>query len=169
MHSSPRPLFTVIGALLLLASIIWIDTVTGVEVSVFFLYVLPVAWTTWRLGLGWGLLFAVMSGVGARWSGYADGQRFSHHWIYFERGATGLIMLSLIATLFHLSKRRLDKETRKVRQLEGILHICAVCQRVEDENGKWGSMADYLRSHAAPEPKHLQCPDCARAKYLNEV
>ena len=78
-------------------------------------------------------------------------------------------MLSLIAFLFHLSKRRLEFEQRKVRQLEGILHVCSVCQRIEDQNGNWSSMSDFLRTQNALEPKHLQCPDCARAKYLNDL
>jgi hypothetical protein len=160
---------TKVFVLALLGVVAWLDYVTGYEISVFFMYVFPVALATWTLGLGWGLFTGLLAAAAARWADFADGHHYSHPWIFWERGLTSLIMLTLIAILFRFSRLRLDKERRKVKQLEGILHVCAVCQRIEDQDGNWKSMSDYLRTHTDTEPTQLQCPDCAKAKYLNDL
>jgi hypothetical protein len=169
MNHPFRRFLSIATALFLLWIIAWLDYRTGYEISVFFLYVFPVAWATWSLGLGWGLMMSVFGACAARWADFADGHHYSHTWIFWERGLTNLIMLVLISFLFHSSKLRLDRERRKVKQLEGILHICAVCQRIEDQDGHWKSMSEYLRAHTETEPRQLQCPDCAKAKYLNDL
>jgi DNA-binding response OmpR family regulator len=48
---------------------------------------------------------------------------------------------------------------RHVRQLEGILSICAYCKRIH-EQGAWYQLEDYISRHSEAKFSHTYCPDC---------
>lgn len=53
----------------------------------------------------------------------------------------------------------------KLRQLEGLLPICANCRKVRDDKGYWEKIEDYVGRHAAVEFTHSICQDCANRLY----
>ncbi|MBN1582798.1 MAG: response regulator [Anaerolineae bacterium] len=65
--------------------------------------------------------------------------------------------------------RRLNTEIEKaleqVKQLSGLLPICANCKKIRDDTGYWQDVAVYIRNHSEAEFSHGLCPDCAQELY----
>ncbi len=50
-------------------------------------------------------------------------------------------------------------------QLRGLLHICAGCKMIRDQNGVWKDVEAYIETHSEAEFSHGICPSCARRLY----
>jgi len=53
----------------------------------------------------------------------------------------------------------------KVRQLRGMLPICANCKKIRDDNGYWNQIESYIREHSEAEFSHSICPECVKKLY----
>ena len=51
-----------------------------------------------------------------------------------------------------------------VKQLRGLLPICASCKRIRDDHG-WNDVEEYIRKHSEADFTHGICPDCAKRLY----
>ncbi len=58
-----------------------------------------------------------------------------------------------------VAKRILTLQT-EVRQLEGLLPICAYCKNIRDENNVWEPIEGYLRKKTEATFTHGYCPSC---------
>jgi PleD family two-component response regulator len=78
-------------------------------------------------------------------------------------------VLARIST--HLSLSRLRKELEgknrqlqaaldEIRQLAGILPICAKCKKIRDDDGYWQQVEKFIQTHTGAEFSHGYCPDC---------
>lgn len=52
----------------------------------------------------------------------------------------------------------------RIRYLEGFLHICSFCKKVND-NGKWVSIDQYVDEHSETVFSHGLCPECMEREY----
>ncbi len=86
-----------------------------------------------------------------------------HHFpmaVYF--GLLGSVMGLL--NFFYI--RSITREKKRVRELEGLLPICAYCKRIRDDTGKergegeWQQIETYLSRKTAADFTHGICPDC---------
>lgn len=59
----------------------------------------------------------------------------------------------------------LTDANKRVRQLSGLLPICASCKRIRDEHGNWNQLESYIRSHSDADFTHSICPECAKRLY----
>jgi len=59
----------------------------------------------------------------------------------------------------------LQEALSKVRQLSGMLPICASCKKVRDDQGYWTQIELYVRDHSEAEFSHGLCPDCGEHLY----
>jgi hypothetical protein len=48
----------------------------------------------------------------------------------------------------------------KVRQLRGLLPICAYCKSIRDDSNYWHAVEEYLTAHADVQFSHGICPTC---------
>lgn len=64
--------------------------------------------------------------------------------------------------------RELEDALAHVKQLQGILPICAWCKKMRDDSDYWGSVESYFTKHSDVEFTHTICPEC-KAKVLNEM
>jgi CheY-like chemotaxis protein len=56
-----------------------------------------------------------------------------------------------------------------IKTLSGLVPICAWCGRnIQDDNGRWVKVEDYLQAHAEVEFTHGICPDC-KQKSIDEI
>lgn len=53
----------------------------------------------------------------------------------------------------------------RVKQLSGLLPICASCKKIRDDNGYWKQIEAYIRDHSEAEFSHGICPECAEELY----
>ncbi len=73
---------------------------------------------------------------------------------------TGLVFMSLQRVANDLRHAR-----DEVRQLSGLLPICANCKRIRDDSGYWHQVENYIKSHTEAEFTHGICPECMRQLY----
>jgi integral membrane sensor domain MASE1 len=58
--------------------------------------------------------------------------------------------------------RELQDALSDVKQLRGLLPICAWCKRVRDDHDYWHSVEEYITARTDAQFSHGICPDCAR-------
>lgn len=63
------------------------------------------------------------------------------------------------------ANRRLEKALSDVRELSGLLPICASCKKIRDDQGYWSQIETYIRKHTKAEFTHGICPECAKELY----
>ena len=62
-------------------------------------------------------------------------------------------------------KRKLEEALENVRQLQGLLPICASCKKIRNDDGYWTEIEEYINSHADIKFSHGICPDCIKKLY----
>ena len=61
-------------------------------------------------------------------------------------------------------KRALDH----VKQLQGILPICAWCHKIRDDSDYWHSVEEYFERFSEAQFSHSICPDCLKARSADD-
>jgi hypothetical protein len=67
--------------------------------------------------------------------------------------------------LFRNLKQReeeLEKALKKVKQLRGMLPICAYCKKIRDDKGYWQQVEIYIHQHSEADFSHSICPECMK-------
>jgi DNA-binding response OmpR family regulator len=59
----------------------------------------------------------------------------------------------------------LETALTEVKQLSGLLPICAYCKRIREGEKYWQAVEEYVAGHSAAQFSHAVCPDC----YTNVV
>ena len=52
-----------------------------------------------------------------------------------------------------------------LRELRGMLPICAGCKKIHENDGRWTKLEEYFSKHAGIEFTHSFCPDCENRLY----
>jgi transcriptional regulator with GAF, ATPase, and Fis domain len=60
---------------------------------------------------------------------------------------------------------QLQKALSEVKQLSGLLPICASCKKIRDDKGYWNQIETYIRDRSEAEFTHGICPDCFKKLY----
>ncbi len=56
----------------------------------------------------------------------------------------------------------LQESLANVKQLRGLLPICAHCKKIRDDQGYWEQLESYLNRHAEVQFSHGICQDCLK-------
>ena len=71
--------------------------------------------------------------------------------------------------LLEEEREKLIKELKnaldQVKQLSGLLPICASCKKIKDDKGYWRQIESYIRDHSEAEFSHGICPECVKKLY----
>lgn len=59
----------------------------------------------------------------------------------------------------------LQESLAKVKQLSGLLPICAGCKKIRDDQGYWNQVESFIATHSKVTFTHGLCPECAK-KYF---
>lgn len=82
-----------------------------------------------------------------------------------ESSATAIIR----SIRYAIERQRLMTELRvaldHVKQLQGMLPICAICKNIRDDKGYWNSIESYICDHTEAVFSHSICPVCAEKHY----
>lgn len=57
---------------------------------------------------------------------------------------------------------KLQQAQGELKQLRGLLPICAWCKQIRDKAGHWHRVETYLAAHSEATFTHGLCPDCAK-------
>ncbi len=52
-----------------------------------------------------------------------------------------------------------------VKQLKGLLPICAYCKKIRDKEGNWNQIESYIAKHSEASFTHSACPECIKENY----
>ena len=69
------------------------------------------------------------------------------------------------AEIYRLRNIELEEALAQVKQLSGLLPICANCKKVRDDEGYWHDVAVYIHKHSEADFSHGICPDCLQELY----
>jgi hypothetical protein len=61
----------------------------------------------------------------------------------------------------------LEQSKAEIRQLRGLLPICASCKRIRDGDQQWVLLEKYIESRSEASFTHGICPECVRTLYPN--
>ena len=53
----------------------------------------------------------------------------------------------------------------QIRNLSGLLPICANCKKIRDDQGYWNQIETYIRGHSDARFSHGICPECVKKLY----
>lgn len=57
---------------------------------------------------------------------------------------------------------QLENALQNIKQLHGILPICAWCKKIRGDDEYWHSVEDYISSHSEIDFTHGICPECLK-------
>ncbi len=61
--------------------------------------------------------------------------------------------------------KELQEALNHVKQLQGMLPICAECKKIKDDTGYWQKLEEYIEERSETEFTHGLCPECALRLY----
>jgi hypothetical protein len=66
-----------------------------------------------------------------------------------------------------LSHRNLEltEALGNVKQLSGLLPICASCKKIRDDGGYWNQLEQYISDHSDVGFSHGICPECMETQF----
>ena len=65
--------------------------------------------------------------------------------------------------------KKLKEVLSKVKQLSGLLPICARCKKIRDDKGYWQSVEEFIADHSEAHLSHSLCPKCVKELYPEMV
>jgi len=75
-------------------------------------------------------------------------------------------VLSIAFAFFALRRwRELQRALADIVILQGLLPICASCQKIRDDAGYWNRLESYIEDHSEAELFHTICPTCLKKLY----
>jgi DNA-binding response OmpR family regulator len=77
------------------------------------------------------------------------------------RVKTHLTLYSLVNSL-EQKNIILQKALDEVKQLRGMLPICASCKKIRDDKGYWNISESCIEKHSEASFSHGMCPECSR-------
>ncbi len=78
-------------------------------------------------------------------------------------------VLARVVTHLNLARLRKELESKnrqlqtaldEIRQLAGIVPICAKCKKIRNDEGYWQQVEKFINTHTGAEFTHSYCPDC---------
>jgi hypothetical protein len=153
----------------------FLDYFTGPQFGFFVFYYIPILFASWFIDRKTSLIYALIATV-VWWSADSLGDNiyssdFFRYWNSFIR----LLSFSLVGVLFSNFKLRLNKEQKlnsdlskalkEIKQLSGLLPICASCKKIRNDSGYWNKIEEYISEHTDAKFSHSVCPECMEKLY----
>ncbi len=73
-----------------------------------------------------------------------------------------------LAARLRVAERILNLQA-EVKQLEGLLPICAYCKKIKDDGNQWQHMESYISRRTEANFSHGICPECYEKHMLPQL
>jgi glucose-6-phosphate-specific signal transduction histidine kinase len=152
-----------------------VDYLTGYKVRVDVFYLVPIVFMAWFFGKKAGILMsfvAVLTSIAADalygkvyHNYFRASWNTTAHFIFFV-----LTALLITRLRIYMQERtdlifKLQNALSDVKELSGILPICASCKKIRDDEGYWRHVEEYLIRHTNAEFTHGLCKECSKKLY----
>jgi len=157
----------------------YLDYLTVFELEISLCYALPVAMMAWGVGRLAGTLAAAWATT--IWFGanilFANpySSAFYALWNTALRGGWFLtVALTISRIRADLDRGRqlnasLNDTLAQVRELQGLLPICAWCKKIRNDEGYWEQLETYVRRHTRAQFTHGICPACIQSQFPGQI
>lgn len=142
-----------------------IDYITGYEVSVFALYLLPIGLGVRLFGTWGGSVVAVACAIAWLVADQLAGHRYGQPWFGYWNALHRLFLFLCVVVGIRYARIAMATGGRLGAEVEKPLPLCTQCHRVGAENGHWQRLESYLGERVGAQPLRKVCPDCAREAY----
>ena len=157
------------GLVLLVGSI---DYLTGKEINLLFLYLVPVTLIAWFMGQRDGLIISVISVIASFAVESMVGHFYSEPGFLYWNAGLRLASFMIAATILSTMKVNFEENAKLILEIQIALAktntftsrnpICAWCQKVRNEEGRWQGFDSYVKERSIIEVTHGICPDCLK-------
>ena len=172
----PHPVKVALVSLLTLATVSYVDYVTGYELLFFVFYFIPVALCAWHLGRLATLGMALVSGVAWFCVDLLSAHHYPHEAFRYWNSFICFLAFAIVGIVLERLKRSLDTEQqarrdlerslanleesmREVRKLQGGLQVvCAWTKRINLE-GRWVTLDEFLTDKLNVQVSHGISPE----------
>jgi K+-sensing histidine kinase KdpD len=155
----------------------YVDYLTAFEFDLFLFYAFPVAITAWCIGRVPAVLTALFSmvvwfGANVFWTNPYSSRFFEYWNTGLKCGWVLIVALTISRIREDLERERqlngeLAEALNQVRQLSGLLPMCAWCKSVRNDEGYWEEVGEYLSKHTDAQFTHGICPTCRTAQFMD--
>jgi hypothetical protein len=155
----------------LLACTAAVDYFSGLRLSVAPLYLIPIAIVALRLSRTATIVISLIAGSLWMFLDFLSPGELTWWedvWNISMRSGVFVVFALVLARIKadHLRELKLNADLQaallEVKQLSGLLPICAWCKRIRDDEGEWESIETYITDHSAADFTHGICPECAQ-------
>lgn len=162
-------LAALLGGILWTLLVAWVDVRSGFQLKLGPCFLLPVLWIAWYGGVRAGVSSALA--IAAAWRGLelyhlGSAQGWVQFWDLLIHAASFVSVALFVGWASSLVRREkalvhdLSVLLAEVRQLEGLLPICAWCKKVRNDQGYWQQIEAYVSQHSKADWTHGICPEC---------
>lgn len=131
------------------------------EVSIFPLYLIPIALVLWHFGNLAGFMSSLMATIVWIIVDVASGRSYTHEWYRYQNAATRFIIFFGVVAMFALYQRTLETHRARMEAMRAMLNVCHGCGAVQGSEGNWIPF-DELVSRS--KKQSCECPRCSKTK-----
>lgn len=164
---------------LLIIIIAVIDHITVYDFGFYVLYYIPLIFFSWystKIGAVIVSAITIYALFIANFhTGYQYTLTFSNIWNMTLLLASFLLVSLGAQHVAHLLKAerelsaKLKNAINEIKQLSGLLPICASCKKIRNDKGYWEQIEAYIGKHSEATFTHGICPECMQEKYPQYV
>ncbi len=136
----------------------------GGYTSPVFCYVFPPI-AIYLLGLRWGIGLSVLVVSPMMYfliTGILGGETQGYSQSFVVRF---LLSYLVSMSLFQLVEYQRLKAEQEVKNLSGLLPICAGCKMIRQDDGSWSQIESYIQNRSDAQFSHGICPECTKELY----
>ena len=91
-----------------------------------------------------------------------SGKQAGHIIMLFDISRRKQMEQDQVRLIQELKKRnqQLNEAMEEIKNLKGIIPICASCKKIRDDKGYWNLLESYIESHSEASFSHSICPEC---------
>jgi len=174
LGKQPRS-FLITLNILLVTMVGVVDYITGYEIGMSLFYLMPIAFAAWLGGKKPAIFISVLCAMTIAFTDFMAGKEYPHYFVESWNLLMHLGFFVIFSLLIAIVKFEFDERTRmiqelhealgEVKQLSGLLPICASCKKIRDGKGYWNQLESYISQHSEAQFTHGICPECTKNLY----
>ena len=152
-----------------------VGSLSGYRIHMDIFYLIPISFAVWFVGKRAGIAMSFVSIATRIMSRFVGGKIEHSYFIMSWNTAIHLAFFIVITLLLTRLKDYLQERTNliselrtalnQVKELSGILPICASCKKIRNDKGYWQHVEEYLSKHTNAEFSHGLCQECSMKLY----
>lgn len=158
------------ASVVLLSTAVVVDILTESRFRLGPFYLVPVLVVSWFLGRATGLFVAVVAVLLWRGVEVLVGQAPTSVLVRVLDTALHVFSFCLLSLAVAWGRNLFEREKQvsaelritleNVRELEGLLPLCAWCRRLRNDHGYWQELESYVEQNTRAVVTHGICPEC---------